>query len=594
MKFLYIICVILMHLLYRPQVTDGQALLTNNTTTNTPSTQQPSDGLSVPNDIGTTPTQRPSTQDLANDTGTNAPSTTEPPDSESFANVTNISVSSTQQPNGEDLANNTVTVASSIQQPSTTLPAEHEPWRKSTYKKPNWEWKDLNFIVTIKVPDQEDTLKKNLLYVTSQWTLGTCILFILSPEHDRPDLVFRRAAECTADYGTPISSRVIHVNDSCISEQHLSHYLGHYLGLIDEQRRPDRDEYIQLVRTDLSPLEQKLMTKFSNPDASLYNTEYDFSSIMHIAPRSIDEGSKAIFRTKDPRFRGIPGRDFNPSHRDYFRVNSIHGCQERLQERCGVPAGTCKNGGFLTPWCICECSPGTEGDNCETQKGGYYDAFVSTCQQVVTENGTLIRSQIDGNPSETAWCLFEIKAPKHHLIEIVFEFKEPPEKVKATARCQGSLLSITEVKSEEISEAVICGEDFKRLQIYWSTTSEVEIFYDIRNTTGHREFAATVTFREVESHPPILPDPPVQVTFRIPTGEEATESDTATDILSDADSEGYIATLPGASASSASATTRVPSTEASAIKDASKTGRAAASVGSILICFFIVELYLGL
>ncbi|XP_066941113.1 zinc metalloproteinase nas-23-like [Macrobrachium rosenbergii] len=349
MKFIRVLWSVLIVLFNLHEVADGQAQ-TNVTGTkvsaNVTGTKVP-DGQGISNATGTqvstivngtkTPdapafTNTNGTQVSTNATGTLVP--TNATGTQAFTNATGTLVP-TNATGTQVFTNATATLVptntTGTLVPTNATGNQRGSWNTGTYKKPNWLWKDLHFVVTIKEPEIGDPLHKTLDFAIGFWAYSTCIEFILTKD-EKTDLVFKRGRECSVDYGTPGTPSIIHVNDSCSSLRHVHHFLGHYMGLFDEQRRPDRDEYIEILQKDLPPATQKLMSKFDSSEVNLYSTMYDLSSVMHMSPRSVDDGDKAIFRTKNPKFRGIPGRVVHPSHRDYYRVSAIHGCQERFQK----------------------------------------------------------------------------------------------------------------------------------------------------------------------------------------------------------------------------------------------------------------------
>ncbi|XP_064095586.1 blastula protease 10-like [Macrobrachium nipponense] len=517
MKLIHFLCFVLILLCYLHEVADGQSLANttgtpvsanvNGTkvTANVTTTKTP-DGPALTNSTGTKITNTTGSQASTNTTGSQA--STNSTGSQASTNSTGSQASTS--PNGTQVStntngtqvstNSTGTQVSSTQKPAGTLLVEGGTWSSGTYKKPQWPWKGFHYVVTLKEPDIGDPLHKNLEFAMGDWGFSSCIEFVFAKD-EKTDLVFKRGTECSVDYGTPGTPSVIHVNDGCISTRHIHHFLGHYLGLFDEQRRPDRDEYIEVLQKDLPPATQKLMSKFDSSQVKLYSTMYDLSSVMHMSPRSMDDGDKAIFRTKDPKLHGIPGRVKHPSHWDFYRVNAIHGCQEKLHARCEIAPNTCKNRGFLTHFCVCLCPPGTNGTYCEHVTGHPYEDVESTCSEVVTKNlTTVVAGNFRHQSSKTTWCLFQVKAPEHHQIMIAFDFTESNETINKSTRCQGSLVSITEVSLQQVEENVICGEEFRKLHIYFSKTNEVDIYYDVRETTSSRGtriprgFKATITF----------------------------------------------------------------------------------------------------
>ncbi len=65
---------------------------------------------------------------------------------------------------------------------------------------------------------------------------------------------------------------------SCLRNRgYIMHELGHLIGHYHEHQRPDRDQYIKVLYTNIPPF---LRREFEKVDHEIYG-KYDFESIMH-------------------------------------------------------------------------------------------------------------------------------------------------------------------------------------------------------------------------------------------------------------------------------------------------------------------------
>ena len=61
----------------------------------------------------------------------------------------------------------------------------------------------------------------------------------------------------------------------------ISHELGHVIGFIHEQSRPDRDNFVEIKYNNVIPNTQKFLQKFPASIINTYNIPYDYKSLMH-------------------------------------------------------------------------------------------------------------------------------------------------------------------------------------------------------------------------------------------------------------------------------------------------------------------------
>lgn len=59
------------------------------------------------------------------------------------------------------------------------------------------------------------------------------------------------------------------------------HEVGHTLGFFHEQSRPDRDDYIDIVRKNIAKFRENNFEKYTITEIENYDEPYDLSSDMH-------------------------------------------------------------------------------------------------------------------------------------------------------------------------------------------------------------------------------------------------------------------------------------------------------------------------
>jgi hypothetical protein len=119
------------------------------------------------------------------------------------------------------------------------------------------------------------------------------------------------------------SSKNIMVIESWASSRTIRHELGHVLGLLHEHQRPDRDEYVTILKENIQSAYYD--NNFSIMDNPLYeeeSLEYDYDSVMHYGAFAftIESGLKTI---ESAFVNDWPSSQI--SEKDKQKVNLIYG-----------------------------------------------------------------------------------------------------------------------------------------------------------------------------------------------------------------------------------------------------------------------------
>jgi len=134
----------------------------------------------------------------------------------------------------------------------------------------------------------------------------------------------------------------------------ILHELLHQLGFYHEQNRPDRDQYVVVNITNVSPAAQRNFWIRNSSVLQTYNSDYDLGSIMHYDAYSMaaDKSYPVLKPRPEIHFHGVMGQRFGLSTTDVLKVQRQYGCAEdtshvtsdldHVHHSCNFNSDTCE------------------------------------------------------------------------------------------------------------------------------------------------------------------------------------------------------------------------------------------------------------
>ncbi|XP_061171636.1 zinc metalloproteinase nas-13-like [Saccostrea echinata] len=137
------------------------------------------------------------------------------------------------------------------------------------------------------------------------------------------------------------------------------HEIGHAVGLIHEQNRPDRDEFIRIITQNIQPGLADQFQKYRSSFINTYSVPYDFPSVMHygVTAFSRDRTSQTIvaqpaYKDRESEIGKVFQKEL--SFGDVQVLNAMYSCNDVCDSSI-----ICDGGGFLDQNCECICPDGT-------------------------------------------------------------------------------------------------------------------------------------------------------------------------------------------------------------------------------------------
>uniref|UniRef100_A0A6G1SJD9 Metalloendopeptidase n=1 Tax=Aceria tosichella TaxID=561515 RepID=A0A6G1SJD9_9ACAR len=265
------------------------------------------------------------------------------------------------------------------------------------------------------------------------WRQHTCLTF---RQRQPSDLVFVRFRSdtqgCWSLVGRQVNSpngygqgQDVSIGQGCANLNVVVHEIGHVIGFFHEQSRSDRDQYIDIVWSNVLP---GYALQFRKESDTNYGIPYDLTSTMQYPQWAF---SKEIFEkstivAKNPAYQRFLSKNYPLSFRDRLIANQMYSCTTA----CASSASSCQNGGYMRASggstglggasCSCDCPPNYTGQQCETKlRSDYYPDL--PCGGIINQPGII---ETPGYPQRTqpfSNCMWDIQAPIGHKVSIKFE-----------------------------------------------------------------------------------------------------------------------------------------------------------------------------
>ncbi|XP_075220529.1 seminal metalloprotease 1-like isoform X2 [Lycorma delicatula] len=105
----------------------------------------------------------------------------------------------------------------------------------------------------------------------------------------------------------------------------IQHELLHVLGLLHEQARPDRDEYVQVLWQNVDERHRRDFSKAPSTFVSTYNVSYNLNSVMHYPNMAFSKNGKPTMISKK-NSKELFGQRDGAVDGDFEKVRQIYKC----------------------------------------------------------------------------------------------------------------------------------------------------------------------------------------------------------------------------------------------------------------------------
>ncbi|XP_041468285.1 blastula protease 10-like [Lytechinus variegatus] len=282
------------------------------------------------------------------------------------------------------------------------------------------------------VPFQIDSPSEDIPFIYAameHWTNKACVQFVPYSElagslsHNQY-LRFVREDGCWSYVGRQPTSgtagmfpQKVSIGTGCTELGTVAHEIGHAMGFQHEQSRPDRDDYVDVVWSNIETSQRHNFDKYTLDEVMSSDVvEYDVMSVMHYGSHgfAIDAAMPTLL-TKRPFDMQYIGQRSELSFYDVKLANYIYNCNSR----CPSPLPNCANGGFVDKTCTCQCPPDWTGSLCTES---------SNVDKVVTEITRTEASGVITSPNYesgqyliNSYCMIYIQGQPGSTITLWFD-----------------------------------------------------------------------------------------------------------------------------------------------------------------------------
>ncbi|XP_020628103.1 tolloid-like protein 1 [Orbicella faveolata] len=186
--------------------------------------------------------------------------------------------------------------------------------------------------------------KATIIQAMRHWENFTCLSFV-ERTIEKDYIYFHKGrCGCCSYVGRKGNGRQgISVGKNCDKFGIVVHEIGHTVGFWHEHTRPDRGEFVTIVKDNIKKGEEHNFLQLSSTEINSLNEPYDYGSIMHYGKSTFakEVSQVTILPKKDPETELIPeiGQRDQLSQGDIRQTSKMYRCAEcgrTLQDRSGT------------------------------------------------------------------------------------------------------------------------------------------------------------------------------------------------------------------------------------------------------------------
>lgn len=158
-----------------------------------------------------------------------------------------------------------------------------------------------------------------------EWREKTCLKIEPAEDYDKNFVLFQNGPVCSSFVGMRGGMQPIILGGACRKKRTVLHEFGHAVGFYHQHNRPDRDDYVEIVWTNVVKGNEFAFDKLTLDSNAMY-FPYDYESIMHYGGWSHSANGRATMLTKVKEYQNTIGTSLSLSTYDILAANLMYGC----------------------------------------------------------------------------------------------------------------------------------------------------------------------------------------------------------------------------------------------------------------------------
>uniref|UniRef100_A0AAF5D9N1 Metalloendopeptidase n=1 Tax=Strongyloides stercoralis TaxID=6248 RepID=A0AAF5D9N1_STRER len=156
------------------------------------------------------------------------------------------------------------------------------------------------------------------------------------------------------------TTQEVAVGKGCSDLGWIQHMIGHSLGLLHEETRPDRGKYVKIYRHNIVPKKLRDFNIDIKRKVKTYNFKYDFGGLMHSNKTTRTKNGKKTIEPYNKKFYQTIGQKINLSFNELKTLNYYY-CSKKCPFKI-----KCDNRGYQNPnnCNVCKCPTNYSGHRC--------------------------------------------------------------------------------------------------------------------------------------------------------------------------------------------------------------------------------------